>query len=423
MGGLSKSIRALFVILVAVLIAGILFITKTKPEKIERQEMAPLAEVMVAEPSTIVMKVETFGTVKPRKSVKITAEVPGRIEYINPLFKQGGFLKKGELILRIDPRSYKFNSDACRIRIRQAKADISRLKQEIRNLKSDLILAENNLKLSTKELNRISKLARGSYASKNMLDSVEMAHLKATMQVQEINNRLALTDSIMEQKQSILKMAMVELEKADLALEKTDIKADFEGYVMDKLIEEGEYVRTGQILGRIYLKSELDVNISIPLEKMKWLDPVMENGMVPEVEIRMAGSSGDGTRVWHGKVARVNANIDEKTRTLPMIIEIDGGNNGGTALHGLRPGTFVKCSIQGQEYNNIFILPRYIFRGTTLFLVKDNQLSSREVTILRKFEDKVYVNTGLNKGDKILAIPIPGAREGMRVKLKSQPRG
>ena len=390
---------------------------KNRSNKREKKSV-PLAEVIVANPQSIIMQVEAFGTVKPRKSVKIIAEVSGRIDYINPLFVEGGFLEKGALIFKIDSRTYKLNRDASAVNIRQAKADITKLEQEITNYKGDLELAKLNQKLSTQEFNRISKLAEQKYATKAQLDSTEMAKLQATMKVQDIENRLALTDSVMEQKQSVLKMARVELEKANLALEKTRIRASFAGYVMDKFVEEGEYVGTAQSLGNIYLKSKLDVEVSIPLEKMKWLDGIIKSGSLPEVSILKAGSAGSDSNVWQGKVVRIKANIDEKTRTLPMTIEIEDSDQNNDYLNKLRPGTFVKCNIKGDKYEDIFILPRYILKQTTLFLVENEELQSRNVKILRKFEEKVYVQSGLKKGDKILSTSIPGATQGMKVKVK-----
>ncbi len=418
MGFFSRSMRVIIVLVIAIIIAAVLYVTKAKPEKIVREEAIPLAEVIIAEPSSITMKVEAFGTVKPRKSVKITAEVPGRIEYINPLFVEGGFLKKGELLLGIDSRSYKLNRDASIVNIKQAKADIARLEQEIVNYKTDIILAQRNLTLSTAEFNRMTKLSKGNYATKNQLDRAEMAYLQATMQVQNINNRLSLTDSIMDQKQGVLKMARVDLEKTNLALEKTDIRAGFGGYVMDKFVEEGEYVNTGQPLGHIYLKSELDVDVSIPLKKMKWLEHSMGNGSMPLVDLKIAGPAGDDASLWHGKVVRAKANIDEKTRTLPMTIEIDNMEDSQKSIYKLRPGTFVKCSINGETFENIFVLPRYLLQQNTLFIVVSGKLQKKEVKVLRKFEEKVYVQSGLKKGDQILSTPIPGAIQGMKVKIK-----
>lgn len=417
MGFFSRSIRAVIVLAIAISIAVFLIAIKAKPEKKERKISAPVAEVITAESSSIVMRVDAFGTVKPHRSIKLTAEVPGRIEYINPLFVEGGVLKKNELIFKIDSRSYQFNHDVCVVNISQAKADIARFEQEIINYKSDIALAEGNLKLATREFNRMAKLSKGSYASKNRLDSAEMAQLQAKMQVQSIRNRLLLTDSIMAQKQNVLKKAEVDLKKADLALSKTEIRADFDGYVMDKFVEEGEYIGPGQVLGRIYLKSKLDVDVSIPLEKMQWLDSVMKNGLMPEVDLKIPGPAGHDSHLWHGKVVRVKADIDEKTRTLPITIEIDNIDN-INSLYKLRPGTFVKCSIKGEKYNNVFVLPRYLLKQNTLFLVEDGILSKKEVKILRKFEEEVYVISGLENGDKILSVPIPGAMEGMKVSVK-----
>jgi RND family efflux transporter MFP subunit len=418
MGFFSRSVRVIIVLVIAIAIAAVLYATKSKPEKIEREESIPLAEVIIAKPSSETMKVEAFGTVKPRKSVKLIAEVPGRIEYINPLFVEGGYIKKGEILIGIDSRTYELNRDASFVNIKQAKVDIKKVKQEIANYKIDIILAEKNLKLSTSEFNRMEKLAKGKYATKNQLDSSEMAYLQASMKVQDINNRLALTDSVMEQKKGVLKMARVDLEKAKLALEKTDIKACFEGYVMDKFIEEGEFVSTGQPLGNIYLKSKLDVDVSIPMEKMQWLESSMKNGTLPMVDIQIAGPTGHDSSLWQGKVARVKANIDEKTRTLPMTIEITNIEDSKKGIYKLRPGTFVKCSIKGETFENIFVLPRYVLNQSNLFIVENGKLYKKEVNILRKFEEEVYVQSGLKKGDKVLSTPIPGAIHGMKVKLK-----
>ena len=178
MGFFSRSIRAIIVLAIAISIAVFLVAIKAKPEKKEREISVPLAEVIMAESSSVVMRVDAFGTVKPRKSIKLTAEVPGRIEYINPLFVEGGSLQKNELIFRIDSRSYKFNRDACVVNISQAKADIARLKQEIVNYKSDIVLAEGNLKLSTKEFNRMAKLSKVSYASKTGLTALKWLNFK-----------------------------------------------------------------------------------------------------------------------------------------------------------------------------------------------------------------------------------------------------
>ena len=86
----------------------------------------------------------------------------------------------------------------------------------------------------------------------------------------------------------------------------------------------------------------------------------------------------------------------------------------------LRPGVFVKCRLSGISRDNIFEIPRYLVsRGNTLFLVKQGELKKIEVGILRHFEEKVYIDRGLEDGDIVLTTPIPGASDGQKVNLKT----
>ena len=88
-------------------------------------------------------------------------------------------------------------------------------------------------------------------------------------------------------------------------------------------------------------------------------------------------------------------------------------------IFSLKPGTFVKCSIIGETYKNIFVLPRHLLkRDNILFTINKNHLKMKKVNILRKFEEEIYITSGLNPGDKIISSPLPGALEGMALNIK-----
>jgi multidrug efflux pump subunit AcrA (membrane-fusion protein) len=114
-----------------------------------------------------------------------------------------------------------------------------------------------------------------------------------------------------------------------------------------------------------------------------------------------------------------------------MTLEIQTGNNDAAngsraTLFDLKPGTFVNCKIIGETRENIFVLPRHLLKpGDILFIVNDSQLEKRQVTVLRKFEDQVYINGGLVDGDKIIVSPLPGAIEGMELIIREneKPQG
>ena len=414
-----RFLRVVIVLVVAVALAKLLISLKKEPEKKEIVKTPPSVKVMVAMPVSKVMTVDAYGTVKPRKLVKIAVEVPGRIDYIHPSFIEGGVIAKGEILIGIDQRSYKLDRQTGQVRIRQAKTAIESLKQDIKNLRNDILLSKANVNLTQKELKRITALSENQYASKNSLDKAEQQYLQAKIALQNINNRLSLTDTLMEQKTAALAMAQVDLQKADLALNKTQIRSGFNGFVLDKFAEKGEYVNPGQVLGSIYQKDSLDVDVRIPLEKMKWIESSFENGKIPDAKVRIANFDGMKSFVWKAKVVRVKAKIDEKTRTLPMTLEILTPDVKIKNIFDLKPGTFVKCSIVGEMYENIFVLPRYLLkRDDILFTVNDNHLRMKKVNVLRKFEDEIYIDKGLAPGDKIIFSPLPGAIEGMELTIK-----
>ncbi|NOX35191.1 MAG: efflux RND transporter periplasmic adaptor subunit [Deltaproteobacteria bacterium] len=414
-----RFLRVVIVLAIAVALAKLLISLKKEPEKKQISKVPQSVKVMVATPVSKVMTVEAFGTVKPRKLVKIAAEVPGKIDYMNPSFIEGGKINKGGLLIRIDQRSYQLGLQTGQVRVRQAKTDIENLKQNIENLKSDIELSRANVELAKKELKRIKALNRNQFASTTRLDKAEQQYLQARIQLQNINNNLLLTDTLMEQKNAALAMALVDFKKADLALEKTRIESPFDGLVLGKFAEAGEYINPGQVIGSIYQKDSLDVDVRIPLEKMKWIEAFFKNGRTPAAKVVVANFDSLKSYEWDARVARVKAKIDEKTRTLPMTLEILNPEVKIKDIFDLKPGTFVKCSIIGETYKDIFVLPRYLLKQNNIIYTIDNgHLKMKKVDILRKFEENIYINGGLDPGDKIISSPLPGALEGMALNIK-----
>lgn len=414
---LFRLARVLLVLGIAVALAFGLVLSRSKPEKKKVVQSTPRVKVIKARPRTEVMTLLAYGTVVPRNQVKIALEVAGRIDYVHPSFKEGGKIAKNDLVIRLDQRSFRLDRDGAQVRVAQAQADIKSLNQDISNLEKDIELAHRNMDLSRKELDRIRNLSKSQFASKTSLDKAEQLLLSAKIKLQTIENRLALTTSMMEGKKSALAMAGVNLQKASLALEKTEIRLAFDGLVLEKHAEAGEYVNPGQVIGLAYEQGALDVDVGIPLEQVRWIKEMFDQGLFPEAVLSIANLDLSYETLWKAKVARVKAGIDEQTRTLPLTLEIEPiPMNQIPHLYGLKPGTFVKCRILGTAHENIFALPRHLVKpdGSVLLAV-DNRLEMRKVSVLRKFEENVYIDSGLSPGELIIVSPLPNALEGMEL--------
>jgi multidrug efflux pump subunit AcrA (membrane-fusion protein) len=130
----------------------------------------------------------------------------------------------------------------------------------------------------------------------------------------------------------------------------------------------------------------------------------------------------EGTRfIWKGKVARIKAQMEEKTRTLPIVVEVNETQQTGMnqSPFPLRPGMFVTVKIKGKQINRAFLLPRHaVYPGDVVYTIRDNRLNIKPVHILRSFKDSVIIEKGLADGELIIITPLSSATDGMLVRLK-----
>ena len=128
---------------------------------------------------------------------------------------------------------------------------------------------------------------------------------------------------------------------------------------------------------------------------------------------------------WNGHVARVKAMMEERTRTLPMVIEVDELANDGQKKNSfrLRPGMFVTIKIRGKKIDQAFVVPRHVvYPGDVVYTVKDDHLKIKVVTILRSYKDSVIINGGLSEGELIVKTPLSSVKDGMSVRLRQNDR-
>ena len=419
-GGLFKTIRVFVVLFTALAIAVVLVIMRPRAERQVPVDKGLLVEVAPAKAEDIQMVVESFGTVEPRESLKLVAQVRGQIVEFDPAFKEGGFVHKKTRMIQIDPRTYSLEVERRRVQIKQAEAELKSLEQQVVNLKARLKIARSDVKLAENEYLRLKKLIDRKVIAQSQLDKTEQAYLASQERLQALNNQLALVGPQKEQLIAARDMARVMYQEAQLDLERSSIVAPFDGWVLEKAVEVGQHVNIGQQLGKIYSSGQLDIEVRIPAKDLNWLpaDLGQEMPILTDVVFKNAGDE----HVWSGRVARIKAMMDERTRTLPMVIEIDETPNSEQSQNPLRlrPGMFVTVRIKGKKIPNVFVLPRHlVYPGDVVYTVKDDTLKSNTVKILRGYKDSVIIGEGLSEGDLIIKSPLSSPADGQMVRLKT----
>ena len=418
-GAIFRTFRVLVVLAAALVIAAFLVILRPKAERQVPVEKGRLVEVIQAEAQDVPMVIEAFGTVVPRESLKLVAQVHGPVVEINPTFKEGNFIKKGTRLIRIDPRTYELEVERRRVQIKQSEAEIKRLDQEVVNLGTRIKIAKSDVKLADAEYLRLKTLVAKKVVAQSQLDKADQAYLASLERLQTLENQMALVGPQREQLIAAREMAGVMYQQAQLDLERSIIDAPFDGWVLEKAVEVGQHVNVGQQLGSIYRAGQMDIEVNIPAKDFKWLPADMGEKTPIAADVIFKNSGRD--HIWCGRVARVKAQMDEKTRTLPVVIEVD---DVAAAVQGksgfrLRPGMFVTIQIKGKEVKNAFVLPRHVvYPGEIVYTVAGNQLKIKEINVLRSYKDSVIIDQGLSEGDRIINTPLSDAVDGMSVRVK-----
>jgi len=128
---------------------------------------------------------------------------------------------------------------------------------------------------------------------------------------------------------------------------------------------------------------------------------------------------GNREQTWNGRIVRTHASVDQQTRLIYAIAEVDDpyglGSDNGTPI---AVGMFVHAEIAGVNSQPALVLPRLALRNANKVYVinAENRLEIRTVEVLSTSADTVLVSTGVKVGDKVVTSTIPAAVDGMEVR-------
>ncbi|XOV86484.1 MAG: efflux RND transporter periplasmic adaptor subunit [Pseudomonadota bacterium] len=365
--------KFLFPAVIVVACAGLaVWLVMQKPAPAQRRPEPPvlLVEALPVSLQTVNLSVRAQGTVTPRTETTIVSEVSGQIVEVSPAFVAGGFFKSGETLVRIDDRNY--------------RADLKRAQAAVASART-IVTREQGL---------------ADYAAADW----------AKLQKSEPPTPLALREPQLAEARANLQSALADLERKQGDLDRTIIRAPYNGMVREKRADLGQYVGAGSQLGVMFSVEVAEIRLPLPDRELPFLD--LEQN--PAVLIR--ASIGGTQFSWRGQIVRTEGVFDERSRVLYAVAEVlDPYNQTGDRWsYPLRIGTFVDVTIEGTQVQKVAVLPRTVLRqGNRVWTIGiDHKLEPREVTVLRTDETSAYISHGLDEGDLVcltmLENPLPG---------------
>ncbi len=378
----NQAVIVVIILTIATVIAGVFYALKPPAETITTVPPELIVDVAVAEKQTLAIAVNSQGNVQPRTQTALVSEVAGKVVNVAPQFESGGLVEKDAVLLAIDDRNYQVD-------LKRAEANLAAAESNLIHEKGLAAVAKADLKKYPRK-----------HASKDAL-------------------RLALRYPQLKEAQARLEAAIADRSFARNNLSRTKIRAPYRGIIKSRSVDLGQFVATGSQLGQIFAIDRAEIRLPIPADRLRYLD--LPNGSAPNVAPSVDIENELGLH-WQGSIVRTEGVLDERSRVLFVVAEIDDPYRLDSEGETLMMGSFVKAEIAGKQIDNLIAIPRYILRtGNKVWVLDEEQkLANRDVKILHSEGKLVYVYEGLNDGDLICLSTIPNAIAGTKVKINHQ---
>ncbi|WP_419213355.1 efflux RND transporter periplasmic adaptor subunit [Maribacter sp. X9] len=375
------------------LVTALIF--STEPEA--QQEGASLETAMLVDVTTI--KKGTFeplvvatGTVQPIEDVNLSPLVSGQVIRRDPAFTPGGFVKKNQVLLQIDPADYRNTLELRKSEYMQSQTtlDTEMGRQEI---------AVQDLQLITDD----------SLFGNNPLSEDERELVLRKPQLNAVKANIGAAKAAVDQ--------------AQLNLERTTIRAPFDAHILSQNVTNGSLVAQGDILGRIVGTKEYWVVATVPVSKLQWLSfPDNDSEKGASVRIENASAWPDDA-YREGYLDRQIGALDGQTRLARVLIKVTDPLATTSELKGkpkLMIGTFVEVSIQADAIPNIVRLHRdYVRSNKTVWVMKEGKLEIRNVEIVLTDDTYAYIRGGLEDNEKVVITDLSTVSNGIGLRTAS----
>jgi RND family efflux transporter MFP subunit len=382
---LLKIIAPVLVLGVSIGLVQALNAAKPAPEKKEESQRIVSLYVDEVKSDMVTLSVQTQGEVRPKTEIDLITQVSGRIVAISGSFAEGAEFGPGTTLIKIDGTDYKLAVIRAEASVAAAQVAVER---ELANAR-------------IKEEHWLDKRNSGE-PTPYALNKLQVAEARASLRAAEAG-----------------------LQEARLNVARTEISVPFLGRVREKSVGIGQYVTAGARLGRVF--STATVEIRLPLTDTQLAELNLPMGFTandfdaPEVQFK--AMVGRHEHFWTGHIVRINASVDQQTRLIYAIAEVDDpygeGSDGGAPI---AVGMFVSAEIAGVTSQSALVLPRMALRNADkVYVINDeNRLEIRTVKILSTSDDTVLVTNGVEPGERVVTSTIPAAVDGMEVRAISR---
>ena len=353
----------------------ILFLSSCEQKNDGNQKAQNPIEVGYINPKKepINLEIELIGTVKAKELALVRPQVSGIIE--KQLFKEGSFVKQGDILYKIDSASY--------------KATLNQSLALLNSAKASLISAEAKSK-------RAEELLKFDGISKQEADEIKASYLQA---------------------KALVEQRAAELENAKIDLNRCDIKAPISGYIGISNVTVGALVNANQSEELVNIRDTQTVFVDLSQSYNEILNLKSIGDLEDDIEVSLKFDNGFEYPI-KGKLEARELSVDESSQTVTLRAVFNNPNNL------LLSGMMTKAILKSKKSIDGFLIPQQaVLRDQkanpiVTLVTPENKTITKIVKIQRSVGNKWLILDGLEESDKIVVEGLNKINSRSVVSLK-----
>jgi multidrug efflux pump subunit AcrA (membrane-fusion protein) len=342
---------------------------------------------------------EATGSLAANEQTDVAPETSGKVAAVG--VDIGTFVKKGQMLVRLEDADFKDRVQQAQAQVDQAKATLEQNHAKIGLRPGQKFNPENvpevaaaraALDLADKNLKRSEKLLESGDVSRAAYDVQKSQRDQASEQYKALIHQAEQNFAAIANSQASVEAAQSNLSLARRNLTYTTVAAPMAGYVADRPADVGEYISPQQKVATIVNTNPLRVKIDVPEQAI----PQIHQGETVSVSV-----SAYTDRTFSGRVARISPNVTATSRTLSVEADVDNPNGE------LKPGQFATIRVLLPKSAPAVMVPQRALRtisgATYVFVIKNGFAQQRLVQSGQTEGDMVELKSGVT-ADEVVAI-------------------
>ena len=363
---------------------------------------------------------EWIGTLDGLVNADIKAQVSGYL--IQQAYKEGSFVKKGQLLFQIDPRPFQATLDQAKAQLSQAQGQLQEARAQETQAVAGVAVAEANQRRTQLDVDRYTPLVQQQAITQQDFDNATQNNMAAKAQVEAAHAQVETAKAQIVAAGAAVEAAAAAVETARINLGFTHITSPIEGIPGIALLQVGALVSPAS--GAMTTVSTLDpIKCYFTVSEQEYLAyvrrfPTARELQAAHAQLELELILGDGsTYPYKGKFDFADRQVDVRTGAIRLAgLYPNPGNV-------LRPGQYGRVRTASRVQEGAVLVPQEAvmeLQGTRLIATvgADNKVSIHPVELGDTTGRDWIVLSGVQAGQRVVVEGTQKIRQGAEVEPK-----